>query len=108
MFSTGLFASDVLNIGFVRMANNSLASILSVNLSHNFVLVALGNLTDSVDELFSFDGTLLSDACISSSDFSLLANDSGAISVDEVLSFTAWLSDARFLFEIEVFSDLTA
>lgn len=101
-----LSASSV-NVGFIRSAGNSLTSILSINLDHGFSLVALGNLTVSVDHNFTFDNTFLGNTGVSSSDFVLLTDDFSAFTVYEMVSGSAWLVNTGLLLEIEVLGDLT-
>ena len=102
-----LSASDILDVGLVRSASNRLASVQTVNLDHLFTLVASRNLAFTVDHRFTLNDTLLSDASVTSSDLVRLTNDSSALSVDESLTSSAWLSDTGLLLEVVVFSSLT-
>lgn len=86
-------ATDGLDVGLVGLTDGGSTGVLSFDLDHLFVLVTLGNLTMSVDEGFSLNGTLLGDAGVSSSDFVGSASDLSTGSVDELESGSAWLSN---------------
>lgn len=102
-----LSAADILNVGFVGVANEGLTGILTIDLDHGLSLLTFSNLANSIDQFFSLNHTLLGDTGVSLSDFSLGANDSDALSVLEVLTLSAWLSDTLLLLQVVVFDKLT-